>query len=132
MIRLLFVCVKNAGRSQMAEAFARAHGTGGVEAFSAGSQPADVVHPVVVTVMQEKGFHLEGCRPKGFAQLPAGPFDGVITMGCGDACPAYPGARQIDWAIPDPKDQPMERVRQIRDEIEHRVQQLLQELSDAG
>lgn len=129
MIRILFVCVQNAGRSQMAEAFAKAHGAGWVEAFSAGSQPADVVHPAVVTVMQEKGVHLEGCRPKGFAQLQAGPFNGVVTMGCGDACPAYPGARRIDWVIPDPKDQPIERVRQIHDEIEHQVQRLLRELS---
>ena len=125
MIRILFVCVQNAGRSQMAQVFARAHGTGQVEAFSAGSQPAHAVHPEVMTVMQEKGFRLADCRPKGFAQLPAGPFDLVVTMGCGDACPAYPGARRIDWAIPDPKGQPIERVRQIRDEIEHRVQYIL-------
>lgn len=131
MIRILFVCVQNAGRSQMAEAFARTRGAGWVEAFSAGSKPAGAIHPAVVTVMQEKGFHLEGCRPKGFAQLPADPVDVVVTLGCGDACPAYPGAQRIDWAIPDPKDQPIERVRQIRDEIEHRVQQVLRELSDA-
>ncbi len=129
MIRILFVCVQNAGRSQMAESFARAHGAGWVEAFSAGSKPADVVHPAVVTVMQEKGFHLEGCRPKGFAQLPAGPFDVVITMGCGGACPVHPGAQRIDWAIPDPKEQPIERTRQIRDEVEYRVQRLLRALS---
>lgn len=128
MIRILFVCVHNAGRSQMAEAFARAHGAGWVEAFSAGSKPADAVHPAVVTVMREQGFHLEGCRPKGFAQLPADPFDVVVTMGCSDACPVYPAARRIDWSIPDPKGKPIDQVREIRDGIERRVQSLLGEL----
>ena len=125
MIRILFVCVQNAGRSQMAQAFAKVHGAGKVDAFSAVSQPAEAVHPVVMEVMKEKGFDLADCRPKGFAQLPAGAFDIVVTMGCGDACPVYPGARRIDWAIPDPKGQPIERVRQIRDEIERRVQKIL-------
>lgn len=128
MIRLLFICVHNAGRSQMAEAFANTYGAGWVEAFSAGSKPVDVVHPMVVEVMREKGIRLDRCRPKGFAQVPSGSFDVVVTMGCGDACPATPTMRRMDWSIPDPKGQPIDQVREIRDGIEWRVRDLLGEL----
>lgn len=128
MTRLLFVCVRNAGRSQMAEAFAKIYGAGWVEAFSAGSQPAEAVHPMVVEVMGEKGIRLDQCRPKGFAQLPAGSFDVVVAMGCGDACPVYPAARRVEWAIPDPRGQSVDRVREIRDEIERQVRTLFDEL----
>lgn len=128
MIRLLFICAHNAGRSQMAEAFANAHGAGWIEAFSAGSKPAEAVHPAVAEAMRERGIRLDRCRPKGFSHLPAESFDVVVTMGCGDACPAYPAARRIDWSIPDPKGQPIDQVREIRDGIERRVQSLLAEL----
>ena len=127
MVRVLFVCIKNAGRSQIAEAFAHHLGAGQVEAFSAGSQPASTLNPVVVQALEERGLSVAGSRPKGFADLPAQPFDVVVTMGCGDACPTYPGARRLDWAIADPKDQPLERVRQIRDQIEAHVRALLAE-----
>lgn len=128
MIRLLFVCVHNAGRSQMAEAFAKLYGTGWVEAFSAGSQPADAVHPTVAEAMRERDIRLDQCRPKGFARLPAGSFDVVVTMGCGDDCPATPAIRRMDWSIPNPKGQSIDQVREIRNEIERRVRTLLEEL----
>lgn len=128
MIRVLFVCVQNAGRSQMAEAFAHHYGAGWIEVASVGSRPARAVHPIVVEVMRERGFSLNGARPKGFAQVPAA-VDVIVTMGCGDACPALPGARRIDWEIPDPKGQPPARVREIRDEIERRVQAFVAELT---
>jgi len=128
MIRVLFVCIQNAGRSQMAEAFAKTYGAGWIEAFSAGSKPADAVHPTVAEAMRERDIRLDQCRPKGFARLPAGSFDVVVTMGCGDACPATPAARRIDWSIPDPKGQSIDQVREIRDGIERRVRILLEEL----
>lgn len=128
MIRVLFVCIQNAGRSQMAEAFAKTYGAGWIETFSAGSKPAEAVHPMVVEVMREKGIQLDRCRPKGFVQVPSGSFDVVVTMGCGDVCPATPAIQRVDWSIPDPKGQSPGRVREIRDEIERRVRTLLEEL----
>lgn len=129
MTRILFVCVENAGRSQMAEAFARQLAPTGVQVFSAGSRPAASVSPAVVEAMRERGVDLSGKVPRGLDTLAAERFDVVVGMGCGDACPVvHPGARSIAWEIPDPKGQPLERVRKIRDQIEGKVRELLSEL----
>ncbi len=125
MKRILFVCVENAGRSQMAEAFARRLAPGGVEAFSAGSRPTLSVNPVVVEAMRERSPDLSGKVPRGLDTLAAERFDVVVGMGCGDACPPQPGARTVAWGIPDPKGQPLEAVRKIRDQIEGKVRELL-------
>jgi len=116
---VLFVCVENAGRSQMAEAFARELG---IEAASGGSNPADRVNPVVVEAMRERGIEISAAKPKGIASVRAA--DIVVTMGCGDACPNVPGRQRIDWDLPDPKGRSLEEVRAIRDEIERRVREL--------
>ncbi len=126
--KLLFVCVHNAGRSQMAAAFARRLGGCSIEAYSAGSRPAAAIHPMVVEAMRERGIPLRG-RPKGVADLPSGPFDVMVTMGCGDVCPTIPAARRVDWAIPDPAGRPLDIVRVIRDQVEQQVRALLQTLN---
>ncbi|MBI3323340.1 MAG: arsenate reductase ArsC [Candidatus Omnitrophica bacterium] len=123
-MKILFLCVENAGRSQMAEAFARRLAPAGVEIFSAGSRPAASVNPVVVEAMRERGLDLSGKTSQGLGALAKERFDVVVGMGCGDACPAPPGARTIVWEIPDPKGQPLETVRRIRDEIEGKVREL--------
>ena len=131
MAHVLFVCLHNAGRSQMSEAlFARAAG-GRHEARSAGTTPADRVHPEVVAVMDELGFDLSGRRPRKLSREDAEWADVVVTMGCGDECPYIPGKRYLDWDLPDPKGRPVEAVRQTRDEIEQRVRALIIEL-DGG
>jgi arsenate reductase len=127
-VNVLFVCVQNAGRSQMAEAlFALAAG-GAHEARSAGSAPADRVHPEVADVMRERGVDLSGRVPRRLERADAEWADVVVTMGCGDACPVVPGRRYVDWELPDPHGQPPERVREIRDEIGRRVEALVAEL----
>ena len=127
--RMLFVCVENANRSQMAEAFARMLGGGGVEAYSAGSRPSGVVSPKAVAAMRELGYDLTAHGSKSLDDLPAVEFDFVATMGCGDACPFIPGKRYLDWDLPDPKGRPVKEVRAIRDEIARRVDALVDELS---
>ena len=120
-MNVLFVCVRNAGRSQMAEAlFARAAGERH-EARSAGSDPADHVHPEVVEAMREVGIDLAGCTPHRLEQADAEWADVVVTMGCGDACPVIPGRRYVDWELDDPAGRPLEDVRRIRGEIADRV-----------
>lgn len=131
-MKLLFLCVENAGRSQMAEAFARKWGPPGVEVFSAGSRPAASVHSAVAEVMREVGLEIGRSRPKGLGDLPAGLFDLAVGMGCGDACPAERFKRMIQWEIPNPKDQPIDEVRRIRDRIEAEVRELLRELSEGS
>jgi protein-tyrosine-phosphatase len=126
--RVLFVCVENANRSQMAEAFARLHGGGRVEAYSAGSRPSGRVNPRAVAAMQERGYDLTRQRSKSLDDLPAVEFDAVVTMGCGDACPLVRARRREDWDIPDPRDMPPEQFRAVRDLIEAKVQALLAEL----
>jgi len=127
-VNVLFVCVRNAGRSQMAEAlFARASG-GRHEARSAGSAPADRVHPEVVDVMRETGVELSGRMPRALERADAEWADVVVTMGCGDACPYIPGKRYVDWEIEDPHGKPLGRVREIRDELDRRVRELAAEL----
>ncbi len=129
MSRVLFVCVRNAGRSQMAEAlFAEAAGDRH-EARSAGSAPAEHVHPEVVAVMAELGIDLAGRTPRRLEHADAEWADVVVTMGCGDACPYIPGKRYVDWELDDPAGKSLEETRRIRDDIGGRVQQLLAELA---
>ena len=125
--KLLFVCVENSCRSQMAEGFARLHGAGTVDAFSAGSRPSGKVNETAAALMKEKGVDLGLQRSKGLADLPEGRFDAVVTMGCGDACPHLPAVRRLDWALPDPKHLPLDEFRAVRDEIEARVKTLIAE-----
>ena len=131
MKRLLFVCVENANRSQMAEAFARIHGGPGVEAFSAGSEPSGRVHPMAIEAMGERGYDLGSHRSKGLDDLPDVEFDVVVTMGCGDACPSVRARRREDWEIPDPRSLPAREFRAVRDRIEEKVRALLASESGA-
>ena len=125
IMRVLFICVENACRSQMAEGFARALGGGRVEAYSAGSRPSGRVNPRAVALMHERGIDISSQRSKGFSELPVTDFDYAVTMGCPDACPFVPGTRLIAWDIPDPKDLSDDGFRAVRDEIERRVEELL-------
>lgn len=128
MATALFVCLHNAGRSQMSAAlFERAAG-GRHRALSAGTAPAERIHPEVVTVMRELGIDLGGRLPRLLTQELAEAADVVVTMGCGDACPYIPGKRYLDWDLPDPKGQPVAEVRALRDEIAGRVDALVAEL----
>ncbi|MFE6235901.1 arsenate reductase ArsC [Cellulosimicrobium sp. NPDC057862] len=124
----LFVCVHNAGRSQMAAGYLRALSGGAVEVRSAGSAPADQINPVAVEAMLEDGIDLRAEQPKVLTTEAVQASDVVITMGCGDACPIFPGKRYEDWALEDPAGQGIDAVRPIRDEIRTRVLTLLDEL----
>jgi len=128
MKRVLFVCVENSNRSQMAEAFARTHGCGRVDASSAGSRPSGTINPRAVAFMAERGIDLHAQHSKSLDAGGDAPFDAVVTMGCGDACPWIPAARREDWALPDPKELPDAQFRAVRDEIERRVIALLRDL----
>jgi arsenate reductase len=123
--QVLFVCVQNAGRSQMAAGFARALGRGRVDVLSAGSAPAGSIHDSAVEAMREVGIDLAEAFPKPMTDEFVRASDAVITMGCGDACPVYPGKRYEDWDVADPAGQPLGRVREIRDDIKGRVVRLL-------
>ena len=125
---VLFVCVHNAGRSQMAAGFMNSLGAGRVEVLSAGSAPKDSINPIAVQAMQEVGIDISNNVPKVLTPEAVQESDAVITMGCGDACPFYPGKRYEDWVLDDPAGQGIESVRVIRDEIKQRVEQLLSEL----
>lgn len=125
---VLFVCVHNAGRSQMAAALLERAAGGSVEVLSAGSAPADEVHPQVREVMDEIGIDLSGRQPKLLTPGAVQEADVVVTMGCGDACPVFPGKRYLDWELADPKGRSIEEVRAIRDEIDRRVRLLLSEV----
>jgi len=129
---VLFVCVHNAGRSQMAAALLDHRAQGRVRVTSAGSEPAGSIHAAVAQAMAEIGLDLSGEYPKPLTGDAVRAADVVITMGCGDACPIFPGKRYLDWDLPDPAGQALEQVRQIRDEIDRRVQDLLTELAPAG
>lgn len=131
MSRVLFVCVHNAGRSQMSQALFERAADGRHEARSAGSAPGERVHSEVVEVMRELGVELSGRVPRRLEQSDAEWADVVVTMGCGDACPVIPGKRYLEWDLPDPKGLPVDEVRTIRDEIEGRVRQLLHQLDTA-
>ncbi len=128
MKRILFVCVENANRSQMAEAFARMHGGAGVQALSAGSRPSGAINPRAIRFMAERGYDLASHASKSLDEV-TGEFDAVVTMGCGDSCPWVPARRREDWALPDPKHMDDEAYRAVRDEIESRVKALLAELA---
>jgi arsenate reductase len=123
--KLLFVCIENSCRSQMAEAFARLLGGDSVEAHSAGSCPSGVVNPRAIDAMSELGYDLSVHRSIAIDDLPAGPYAAVVTMGCGDACPHLRADRREDWSIPDPKEMPREEFRLVRDEIRTRVARLM-------
>jgi protein-tyrosine-phosphatase len=126
--RVLFVCVENSNRSQMAEAFARIHGGGWVEAYSAGSRPSGRVNPRAVEFMCEVGYDLTAHRSKALAELP-GEFDVAVGMGCGDeGCPLVKAKRHEEWDIPDPKSLPPDEYRAVRDRIEANVKALLESL----
>jgi arsenate reductase len=127
--RILFVCVHNAGRSQMAAGYARALGGYRVEVFSAGSEPADTLNPVAVAAMAEEGIDIAGNEPAILTTDAVRAADVVITMGCGDTCPIFPGKRYEDWELTDPAGLGIDEVRPIRDEIRGRVETLLAELS---
>ena len=126
---VLFVCVHNAGRSQMAAALLHHHAAGAVRVASAGSEPADHINPAVREVMTEIGIDLSHEFPKKLTTDAVAAADVVITMGCGDACPIYPGKRYLDWALTDPAGQGPASVRPIRDDIDARVRALLAELT---
>ena len=126
--RVLFVCVHNAGRSQMAAGFMNSLGAGRVEVLSAGSAPKDSINPIAVEAMQEVGIDISNNVPKVLTPEAVQESDAVITIGCGDACPFYPGKRYEDWVLDDPAGQGIESVRVIRDDIKKRVEQLLSEL----
>jgi arsenate reductase len=128
MATALFVCLHNAGRSQMSQALFERTAGGRHMALSAGTTPGDRVHPEVVEVMRELGIDLAGRTPKLLTQELAEQADVIVTMGCGDECPYIPGKRYIDWELPDPKGLPVDEVRAIRDDIARRVERLLREL----
>jgi protein-tyrosine-phosphatase len=128
---VLFVCIHNAGRSQMAAGYLKALGNGEVEVRSAGSQPASMINPVAIAAMAEEGIDIAGEQPKILTTDAVQAADVVVTMGCGDTCPWYPGKRYEDWVLDDPAGQNLTAVRPIRDEIRRRVEALLEELSPA-
>jgi protein-tyrosine-phosphatase len=126
--RVLFVCLHNAGRSQMSRALFERAADGRHDADSAGTAPAERMHPEVVEAMRELGVDLDGTRPRKLTDELAQSADVVVTMGCGDECPYIPGKRYIDWDLPDPKGRPLAEVRRIRDDIARRVERLAAEL----
>ena len=125
-IKFLFVCVENSNRSQMSEAFARIHGGDAVEAYSAGSKPSGVINPKAIAAMKELGYDLTKHHSKSLDEVKEqAPFDVVVTMGCGDACPWMPAKEFVDWQIPDPKHMAEEEFRGVRNLIEQKVKDLL-------
>ncbi|WP_336625437.1 MULTISPECIES: arsenate reductase ArsC [unclassified Microbacterium] len=126
---VLFVCVHNAGRSQMAAGYLRALAGDRIDVFSAGSEPGDAINPAAVAVMAEEGIDLSRATPQILTTDAVRQADVVITMGCGDACPIFPGKRYEDWQLTDPAGQPVDVVRDVRDDIKARVQELIRSLS---
>lgn len=126
--RVVFICVENARRSQMAEGFAEVFERGKMEVYSAGSSPASQIDPFVIEVMKERGIDLSGNRPKGLNELPPIEIDYLITMGCEETCPAVPTKKVIEWEIPDPKGKSIDFFREARDTIEDRVKALFEEI----
>ena len=130
MKKILFVCIENSNRSQMSQAFAKMLGGDDVEAYSAGSKPSGIVNPKAIAAMKELGYDLSKHDSKSLKEVEQyAPFDVVVTMGCGDACPWMPAKQFIDWQIPDPKEMNQEDFRQVRNIIEGNVKQLLQQLT---
>lgn len=127
--KLLFVCVENSNRSQMSEAFANIHGGENVEAYSSGSKPSGVINPKAIAAMKELGYDLSTHYSKSLDEVKAfAPFDAVVTMGCGDACPWMPAKQFIDWQIPDPNHMEREQFSEVRDLISEKVRSLVQNL----
>jgi arsenate reductase len=126
---VLFVCVHNAGRSQIAAGWLRYLAGDAVEVRSAGSEPADQINPVAVEAMHEVGIDITAAQPKKLAYATVRESDVIVTMGCGDACPVFPGKRYEDWQLTDPAGQPIEVVRRVRDEIRARVEELIVDLT---
>jgi protein-tyrosine-phosphatase len=125
MKRVLFVCVENSCRSQIAEAFARMHGAGAIEPYSAGSKPSGHVNHKAIEAMREVGYDLSRHVSKSLSEIPAVEYDVAVTMGCGDACPNVRAKQREEWNIPDPKALPTDEFRKVRDQIEQRVKELL-------
>ncbi|MEO7307167.1 MAG: arsenate reductase ArsC [Ferruginibacter sp.] len=127
--KLLFVCIENSNRSQMSQAFAKMQGGQDVEAYSAGSNPTGIVNPKAIAAMKELGYDLNKHESKSLDDVKIfAPFDAVVTMGCGDACPWMPAKKFIDWQIPDPKNMEPKEFNKVRDLIKRKVQQLIKEL----
>ncbi|HEX5126841.1 MAG TPA: arsenate reductase ArsC [Rhodocyclaceae bacterium] len=126
--RVLFVCVENSNRSQMAEAFARMLGGSAVESFSAGSNPSGVINPKAIEAMRELGYDLSAHGSKSLDELPSVEFDFVATMGCGDKCPLIRARKRTDWLLPDPKHMSPQEYRNVRDKIREKVRVMLNEL----
>lgn len=127
--KVLFVCIENSNRSQMAQAFAAMHGGNEVEAFSAGSKPSGKINPKAIDAMNELGYDLQTHSSKSLEEVkPFAPFDVVVTMGCGDACPWMPAKKFIDWQIPDPREMNKEDFRKVRDLISEKVKELVTSL----
>lgn len=127
-VRLLFVCVENSNRSQMAEAFARLLGGPQVEAYSSGSRPSGKVNPKAIAAMAQLGYDLTTHTSKGLDQVPQDGYAATVTMGCGDACPMIAAERRIDWKIPDPREMPPDQFNTVRDRIRDEVRGLLESL----
>lgn len=127
--QVLFLCVHNAGRSQMAAALLTHHAGNRVRVRSAGSAPADTINPAAVAVMAELGIDITGEQPKVLDYDTVEASDVVVTMGCGDTCPVFPGKRYLDWQLTDPAGQPPDVVRRVREDIDHRVRQLLRDIT---
>jgi arsenate reductase (thioredoxin) len=127
-MKIVFVCVENARRSQMAEGFANLFGQGKIEVYSAGSSPSFQIDPLVIEVMKEKGIDLSGKPPKSLNDLPPVEMDYLITMGCEETCPVIPTKKIIEWEIPDPKGKPIETFREVRDMIESKVKGFLRQI----
>ena len=125
--RILFLCIGNSCRSQMAEGFARALGSGRLEVYSAGSHPAGIVNPNAVACMKEVGIDLSGHRSKGLKDLPYDRFDVIVGMGCEDACPHFSAGRRVEWKVPDPVGRDLDTFRAVRDQIRGQVTRLLEE-----
>jgi arsenate reductase len=124
--KILFVCIENANRSQMAEAFAKMSGGDVVEAYSAGSTPSGTINPKAIAAMKELGYDLSGNESKSLEEIKRhAPFDAVVTMGCGDACPWMPAKKFVDWEIPDPKEMNENDFRKVRDLIRDKVKELI-------
>jgi arsenate reductase (thioredoxin) len=132
MKTVLFVCVENSNRSQMAEAFARMHGEGRIEAASAGSKPSGRVNPKAVAAMKELGYDLTAHASKGLNDFNGRNIDVAVTMGCGDECPLVLADQRVDWKIPDPRDMTPEEFRDVRDLIEQKVKELLATLETSA
>jgi protein-tyrosine-phosphatase len=126
--RIVFICVENARRSQMAQGFAEVFGQGKIEVYSAGSRPSSSIDPMVIEVMKEKGIDLMTKHPKSLDDLPHVEMDYLVTMGCEETCPAVLAKKIIEWEIPDPKGKPIDVFRDVRDLIKNKVRDLLQEI----